>query len=59
MVPIEDLDTVIGGFRAGYENPLYFSRESEKLFGLPPQSDTTGLTQQSQSLREILVGCTF
>ena len=27
------------GFRVGYEDPSYFSREYKKLFGAPPQRD--------------------
>jgi AraC-like DNA-binding protein len=35
----EDLDAASAGFRVGYEDPSYFSREYKKLFGAPPQRD--------------------
>ena len=31
------------GFRVGYEDPSYFSREYKKLFGAPPQRDIARL----------------
>ena len=39
----EDLDAASAGFRVGYEDPAYFSREYKKLFGAPPQRDITNL----------------
>ncbi len=39
----EDLDAASAGFRVGYEDPSYFSREYKKLFGAPPQRDITKL----------------
>ncbi|MBI1759922.1 MAG: AraC family transcriptional regulator [Acidobacteria bacterium] len=39
----EDLDAANAGFRVGYEDPAYFSREYKKLFGAPPQRDITKL----------------
>jgi AraC-like DNA-binding protein len=39
----EDLDAASAGFRVGYEDPSYFSREYRKLFGAPPQRDITKL----------------
>jgi AraC-like DNA-binding protein len=39
----EDLDAASAGFRVGYEDPAYFSREYKKLFGAPPQRDITQL----------------
>jgi AraC-like DNA-binding protein len=39
----EDLDAASAGFRVGYEDPAYFSREYKKLFGSPPQRDITKL----------------
>ena len=39
----EDLDAASAGFRVGYEDPSYFSREYKKLFGAPPQRDITRL----------------
>jgi AraC-like DNA-binding protein len=35
----EDMDAASAGFRVGYEDPSYFSREYKKLFGAPPQRD--------------------
>ena len=39
----EDLDAASAGFRVGYENPSYFSRDYKKLFGAPPQRDIAKL----------------
>lgn len=39
----EDLDAASAGFRVGYEDPSYFSREYKKLFGAPPQRDIARL----------------
>jgi AraC-like DNA-binding protein len=39
----EDLDAASAGFRVGYEDPSYFSREYKKLFGAPPQRDISKL----------------
>ncbi|MFN0084712.1 MAG: AraC family transcriptional regulator N-terminal domain-containing protein [Blastocatellia bacterium] len=39
----EDLDAASAGFRVGYEDPAYFSREYKKLFGAPPQRDISRL----------------
>ncbi len=39
----EDLDAANAGFRVGYEDPSYFSREYKKLFGAPPQRDIARL----------------
>jgi AraC-like DNA-binding protein len=39
----EDLDAASAGFRVGYEDPAYFSREYKKLFGNPPQRDIAKL----------------
>lgn len=39
----EDLDAASAGFRVGYEDPSYFSREYKKLFGAPPQRDIAKL----------------
>jgi len=38
-----DLDAASAGFRVGYEDPSYFSREYKKLFGAPPQRDISRL----------------
>jgi AraC-like DNA-binding protein len=39
----EDLSAASAGFRVGYENPAYFSRDYKKLFGAPPQRDISRL----------------
>ena len=39
----EDLDAASAGFRVGYEDPAYFSREYKKLFGTPPHRDIARL----------------
>lgn len=41
----EDLDAASAGFRVGYEDPSYFSRDYKKLFGEPPQRDISKLRQ--------------
>lgn len=39
----EDMDAATAGFRVGYEDPSYFSREYKKQFGAPPQRDIARL----------------
>lgn len=39
----EDMDAASAGFRVGYEDPSYFSRDYKKLFGSPPQRDIVSL----------------
>lgn len=39
----EDLDAASAGYRVGYEDPAYFSRDYKKMFGTPPQRDITKL----------------
>lgn len=39
----EDLDAASAGFRVGYEDPSYFSRDYKKHFGEPPQRDIARL----------------
>lgn len=39
----EDLDAASAGFRVGYEDPSYFSRDYKKQFGAPPQRDIVRL----------------
>jgi hypothetical protein len=34
---------IVVGFRVGYENPSYFSRDYKKQFGAPPQRDIARL----------------
>jgi AraC-like DNA-binding protein len=46
----EDLDAASAGFRVGYEDPSYFSREYKKQFGAPPQRDIARLRGKSPGL---------
>lgn len=39
----EDFDAASAGFRVGYDDPSYFSRDYKKLFGAPPQRDIAQL----------------
>ena len=39
----EDLDAASAGFRVGYEDPAYFSREYKNLFGAPAPGDIAKL----------------
>lgn len=39
----EDLDAASAGFRVGYDDPAYFSRDYKKQFGSPPQRDIARL----------------
>lgn len=39
----EDLDAASAGFRVGYEDPSYFSRDYKKQFGAPPHRDIARL----------------
>jgi len=39
----EGLDAARAGFRVGYADPSYFSRDYKKLFGAPPQRDIAKL----------------
>ena len=39
----ENLDAASAGFRVGYEDPSYFSRDYKKQFGEPPQRDIAKL----------------
>ena len=39
----EDLDVASAGFKVGYEDAAYFSRDYKKLFGAPPQRDIARL----------------
>jgi AraC-like DNA-binding protein len=39
----ENLDAANAGFRVGYDDPSYFSRDYKKLFGAPPQRDIAKL----------------
>ena len=39
----ENLDAATAGFRVGYEDPSYFSRDYKKQFGAPPQRDIASI----------------
>lgn len=39
----EGLDAASAGYRVGYEDPAYFSRDYKKMFGTPPQRDIAKL----------------
>jgi AraC-like DNA-binding protein len=39
----ENLDAASAGYRVGYEDPAYFSRDYKKLFGSPPHRDIAKL----------------
>ena len=39
----ESLDAATAGFRVGYHDPAYFSRDYKKQFGAPPQQDISRL----------------
>jgi AraC-like DNA-binding protein len=39
----EELDAASAGYRVGYEDPAYFSRDYKKMFGTPPQRDIAKL----------------
>lgn len=41
----ESLDAATAGFRVGYEDPAYFSRDYKKHFGAPPQRDIARLRE--------------
>ena len=42
----ENLDAATAGFRVGYEDPSYFSRDYKKQFGAPPQRDIAAIRGQ-------------
>lgn len=46
----EDLDAATAGFRVGYEDPSYFSRDYKKHFGVPPQRDVSNLRQTLEAM---------
>ena len=46
MMLSEGLDAASAGFRVGYEDPAYFSRDYKKQFGAPPQRDVARLREQ-------------
>jgi AraC-like DNA-binding protein len=45
----EDLDAASAGFRVGYEDPSYFSRDYKKQFGAPPQRDIARLRESVEA----------
>jgi AraC-like DNA-binding protein len=49
----EQLDATSAGYRVGYDDPAYFSREYKRLFGAPPMRDVEqlrGATIENASL---------
>jgi AraC-like DNA-binding protein len=44
-----DMDAASAGFRVGYEDPSYFSRDYKKQFGAPPQRDVARLRNSLQA----------
>ena len=47
----EDLDAASAGFRVGYEDPSYFSRDYKKQFGAPPQRDIASIRRNLEQSR--------
>lgn len=45
----DNLDAANAGFRVGYEDPAYFSRDYKNLFGAPPQRDISRLRSNLES----------
>lgn len=45
----EQIDAAVAGFRVGYEDPAYFSRQYKQLFGAPPQPDIARLRDKLES----------
>lgn len=45
----EDFDAASAGFRVGYDDPSYFSRDYKKLFGAPPQRDIANLRRNLEA----------
>jgi AraC-like DNA-binding protein len=45
----EDLDAASAGFRVGYDDPSYFSRDYKRQFGAPPQRDIASLRDKLEA----------
>ncbi|RYY53250.1 MAG: AraC family transcriptional regulator, partial [Chitinophagaceae bacterium] len=43
----EGLDAANAGFRVGYDDPSYFSREYRRFFGEPPRRHTTRVRSET------------
>jgi AraC-like DNA-binding protein len=43
LMLVQNMDAASAGFRVGYEDPSYFSRDYKKQFGEPPQRDIAKL----------------
>jgi len=41
------MDAASAGFRVGYEDPAYFSRDYKKQFGEPPKRDIGRLRSEA------------
>jgi hypothetical protein len=44
----EALDAASAGYRVGYDDAAYFSREYKSLFGLPPMRDVERLRESAR-----------
>lgn len=44
----EALDAASAGYRVGYDDAAYFSREYKSLFGLPPMRDVERLRERAR-----------
>jgi AraC-like DNA-binding protein len=42
------LDAASAGYRVGYDDAAYFSREYKSLFGLPPMRDVERLLESAR-----------
>lgn len=45
----EDMDAASAGYRVGYDDPAYFTREYKRLFGMPPMRDVGRLRQVTRT----------
>ncbi len=45
----EDMDAANAGYRVGYEDPAYFTRQYKQLFGMPPMRDVERLRQAARN----------
>jgi AraC-like DNA-binding protein len=45
----EDMDAATAGYRVGYDDPAYFTREYKRLFGMPPMRDVGRLRDTARA----------
>jgi AraC-like DNA-binding protein len=45
----EDMDAASAGYRVGYDDPAYFTREYKRHFGMPPMRDMGRLRQAARA----------